>query len=98
MLRHVEENGIPFPEAGLSVMTITNLSQTLLNTWVVVKDRHFPYFGPTTYSNTKKRHIFVFSPALDKEKILSLHEKLNSDLRILCSDALQLSHRDFRRP
>lgn len=54
MLRHVEENGILFPGAGLSVMTITNLIQTLLNTWVVVKDRHFPYLDLQPITILKK--------------------------------------------
>lgn len=57
MLRHVEENGILFPGAGLSVMTITNLSQTLLNRWVVVKDRHFPYLDLQPITILKKTHF-----------------------------------------
>ena len=38
--------------------------------------------------------FFVFLRVWDKGKILSPHEESSSDLRILRSDALPLSHRD----
>ena len=41
------------------------------------------------------RERCLLSRAWNKEKILNPHQESNSDLRILRSDALPLSHRDY---
>ena len=47
------------------------------------------------WSKTTIRERCLSSRAWNKEKILNPHQESNSDLRILRSDALPLSHRDY---